>query len=149
MQRLIKWYKETTGKREVDMKDVAQWAVSRGFPLPEPVDRFDRLAREFARAARQETKYDEKTGQPYRVNHVIKIKSGDQQLSLWIDIDEASRTPMVKSLILRREQMVGDGLQLTNDADHWSRINPSEEQIKMPLDFTEDIEERKALLERE
>ena len=48
-----------------------------------------------------------------------------------------------KNLIMRREQMVNDGLQLTLDADHWNRINPKEDPIRIPLDFTEDIEERK------
>ena len=49
---------------------------------------------------------------------------------------------MHKSLIMRREQMVGDGVQLTLDAMHWNNINPKEEPITIPLDFTEDIEER-------
>ena len=43
---------------------------------------------------------------------------------------------------MRREQMVGDGVQLTLDAMHWNNINPKEEPITIPLDFTEDIEER-------
>ena len=49
---------------------------------------------------------------------------------------------MHKSLIMRREQMVGDGVQLTLDAMHWNNINPKEEPITIPLDFTEDNEER-------
>lgn len=47
------------------------------------------------------------------------------------------------SLIARREQMVGDGLQLTLDLDHWNTINPNDKPIVIPMDFTEDIEERK------
>ncbi len=50
---------------------------------------------------------------------------------------------MHKSLQLRREQMVGDGLQLTFDADHWNNIHPGEEPIVMELDFTLDVEWRK------
>ena len=38
--------------------------------------------------------------------------------------------------------MVGDGLQLTLDAMHWNSINPKEDPIVIPLDFTEDVEER-------
>jgi len=64
-------------------------------------------------------------------------------LHLWIDIDEAPRKHIHKSLIARREQMVGDGLHLTLDADHWNNIHPAEEPIVMPLDFTDDIEWRK------
>jgi hypothetical protein len=62
---------------------------------------------------------------------------------VWVDIDEAPRKIMLKSLVNRREQMVGDGLQLTLDADHWNNIHPSEEPIVMPLDFTDDVEWRK------
>jgi len=50
---------------------------------------------------------------------------------------------MLKSLINRREQMVGDGLQLTLDVDHWNGINPKEEPIQIPLDLTDDVEWRK------
>lgn len=54
---------------------------------------------------------------------------------------------MHKSLVNRREQMVGDGLQLTLDADHWNQINPNEEPIQLPLDFTQDVEWRKNALQ--
>lgn len=73
---------------------------------------------------------------------MVKTGYGNQQYHLWIDIDEAPRKSMHKSLIMRREQMVGDGLQLTLDAMHWNSINPKEEPIVIPLDFTEDVEER-------
>lgn len=61
---------------------------------------------------------------------------------MWVDIDEAPRGKMVKSLVQRREQMVGDGLQLTLDAMHWNSIHPDDEPINLPMDFTDDIEWR-------
>lgn len=139
MQHFIRLYKEETGKIEVDMKEVAKFAVAHGMPLSAPLSAIDRLAKEFAHAARDEMRYDKKTGKPYRANHAISYAQGNKQLHLWIDIDEALRKPMVKSLIARREQMVGDGLQLTLDADHWNSIHPNEEAIKVPMDFTQDI----------
>ena len=39
--------------------------------------------------------------------------------------------------------MVDDGLRLTYDADHWNNIHPKEEPLTIPMDFTEDIVERK------
>ncbi len=144
MQSLIRYYKEQTGKTEVDMKEVAKFAVDKmGWKLPAPSDPFDRLAKEFTQAAREEIRYDKKTGKPYRANHAILQRQGDDQLHLWIDIDEAPRKPMYKSLVMRREQMVGDGLQLTLDADHWNNIHPGEEPIIVPMDFTDDITWRK------
>lgn len=39
--------------------------------------------------------------------------------------------------------MVGDGLQLSLDADHWNRLHEDEEPIVLPMDFTDDVEWRK------
>lgn len=142
MQRLIRYYKDETGQTEVNMKDVAKFAVGKGWKLPLPVDPLDRLAREFSQAAREEIRQDPVTKHPYRANHAITITQGQDQLHLWIDIDEAKRPAILKSLIQRREQMVGDGLQLTFDQEHWSRIHPNEEPIKLPMDLTPDIEWR-------
>jgi len=127
------------------MKEVAEYAVKNmGMKVPPPVTGIDRLAREFSQAAREEIKHDATTGNPYRVNHVLHVKQGEEQFSLWIDIDKAPRKDMWKSLIVRREQMVADGLQLTFDGDHWNNVNTKEEPIRLVMDFTEDIEERKS-----
>ncbi|MDR5728843.1 MAG: hypothetical protein RB191_15585 [Terriglobia bacterium] len=40
--------------------------------------------------------------------------------------------------------MIGDGVQLTLDLDHWNRINPTEEPIDLPMDLTLDIQIRQA-----
>lgn len=141
-QRLIRLFKEETGERELDMKKIAKWAVGKGWPLPTPQDPLDLLARSFADAAREETKRDKTTGQPYRVYHSFQQSIGGEQLRFWIDIDEAPRGPMLKSFANRREQMVGDGLQLTLDMNHWNSVNPEEEPIALPMDLDFDIQLR-------
>lgn len=142
MQRLIRAYKDESGEREIDMKKVAKWAAGKGWPLPVPTNPLDMLAKQFADAAREEIRRDEQTGRPYRANHSFVTVQGGEQLHLWIDIDEAERGPFMKSLMTRREQMVGDGLQLTLDKMHWNSINPTKEPIEIPLDFTFDVELR-------
>ncbi len=142
MQNLIRYYKDKTGKTEVDMKEVARFAASMGWKLPTPKDPLDRLAEEFTQAARDEIRHDQTTGKPYRANHAVPVTQGKVQYHLWIDIDEAPRKLIYKSLVMRREQMVGDGVQLTLDAHHWNNINPEKEPIQIPLDFTEDVEWR-------
>ncbi len=142
MQRLIRHYKDVTKKTEINMHEVAQFAVGKGWPLPRPIAALDRLAKEFSEAAREEIRHDKKTGKPYRANHALTSEYGAKQLTLWVDIDEAPRKPMLKSLVQRREQMVGDGLQLTLDAMHWNSIHPNEEPIKLPLDLTDDVDWR-------
>jgi hypothetical protein len=143
MQRLIRHYKDETGEKEVDMHKVAQFAVGKGWSLPAPTNPMDALAKQFSKAARQEIRRDNETGRPYRANHAVTSSQGSSQLTFWVDIDEAPRRVIHKSLINRREQMVGDGLQLTLDADHWNSVNPAEEPITIPMDFTDDIEWRK------
>lgn len=142
LQSLIRYYKRETGRTEVNMHDVAIFARSKGYTMPTPKSELDLLAKELSQAAREEIRHDQNTGKPYRVNHAYKLLSGSGQTTLWVDIDDAPRGPMWKSLVNRREQMVGDGLQLTLDANHWNSVNQDEEPIKMQLDFTEDIEWR-------
>ncbi len=141
MQALIRHYKETTGKKEIEMPEVAAFAASLGWALPQPLTPLERLAKEFSSAAREEIRRDGKTGRAYRVNHAIT--GGKGQATFWVDIDEAPRNHMHKSLVQRREQMVGDGLQLSLDQDHWNRVNPKDEPIELPLDLTPDVEWRK------
>lgn len=143
-QALIRIYRSETGEAEVDMHEVARFAVSRGWSLPKPADPLERLAAEFSTAAREEIRHDASTGRPYRANHAFPVKQGrNGQLWFWVDIDDAPRKPMVKSLVNRREQIVGDVVQLTFDSEHWNSIHPGEEPIIMPADFTDDVEWRR------
>jgi hypothetical protein len=116
--------------------------AGKGWPLPRPRSPLDLLAQQLAEAAREETRRDSNTGRTYRANHSYSVTQGGQQLHLWIDIDEADRGPFLKSAVTRREQMVGDGLQLTLDIMHWNSINPEKEAIELPMDLTFDIELR-------
>lgn len=124
------------------MNDVAHWAIKRGYQLPRPPDPADLLAKEFSQAARDETRIDQGTGKPYRANHAFS-PDGSGQGMLWFDIDEAPRKIMIKSLVQRREQMVGDAYQLSLIQDHWNSVNPTDEPIDLPLDLTFDVEWRK------
>lgn len=147
-QRLIRAYRDETGESEIDMRKVAEFAIRKGWPLPKPVDPIDALAKQFSDAARLETKNDPKSGNPYRVNHAVPRRVDSGQLSFfWIDIDDPKTTPtnMRASLVMRREQMVDDGLQLTFDLEHWNGTRPEGDQIEpLPMDLTLDIEIRRA-----
>ena len=141
LQKLIRLYRQETGKSEWDMHDVAKWAARKGYKLPTPLTPLEMLAKAFSKAARTETRVSEYTGQKYRVNHAFTDDAG--QFTLWVDIDQAPRKYMKKSAINRREQVVGDLVQLTLDLDHWNRKNPDQEPLDVPLDFTLDVEWRK------
>jgi len=139
MQYLIKAYREQTGQQSVDMHEVAKFAVTKGWPLPTPKTPMERLAEQFSSVSREEIRRDEATGRPYRANLAVTTWQGSKQLTLWTDIDEAPRHIAHKAFVQRREQMIGDGLQLTFDVMHWNRVNEEETPIEMPMDFTDDI----------
>jgi hypothetical protein len=142
LQKLIRWYKQETGIKDVNMHAVAEFAMEHGWKMPKPKSEVDLLAQDLSKAAREEIRVDRKTGKPYRANHAYTAPNGQGQLTLWIDIDEAPRFVMHKSLINRRNQMVGDALQLRLDQLHWNAINPNDEPIEIPLDFEDDVEWR-------
>lgn len=141
MQYIIREWKKTTGNIEIDMHQVAEFAAKKGWPLPPPISGIDRLAKEFSQAAREETRQDSKTGRPYRVYHAYPA-DGKGQGMFWMDIDEAPRKIMVKSAVMRREQVVGDMVQLYLDLEHWNRVNPKEAPIVLETDTTPDVNER-------
>lgn len=143
LQRIIRHYKEETGELQIDMKNVAKFAQLMGYEMPKPRDPLDILASDLARAARDEIEHDKETGRPFRKNHAFPVKQGGQTSFFWVDIDEAPRKVIVKAFNLRREQMVGDGLQLSYDQDRWNSKHPDEEQIQLDFDFGFDIELRK------
>lgn len=144
MQFWIAKYKADTGKKEVMMHDVAEYMLARGWPAPKPLSPGEILAKELARAARNEYVKDGATGYSVRKNHALRFKNEDgAQLAFWVEIHEASRPQMWQSMTNRREQMVGDAFQLTIDSEYWNRINPKEEPIQIELDFGFDVELRK------
>jgi hypothetical protein len=125
------------------MHKVAAFAKAKGYKMPQPPSDIDLLAKQFAEDAQAEKKVDDLTGRPYRVYHAIPA-GGQLNLFVYVDIDEATRNQMLKSAVQRREQMVSDGLNLTNDLDHWNRVNEDQAPITLPMDLTLDIEIRKA-----
>ncbi len=142
MQNLIHRFRDETGKQSYEMREVVEFAVKMGWPVPEPKDPMEQLANEFSKAAREETRIDDKTGRAHRANLAVKTWHGGKQLTLWSDIDDAPRPFAHKSFQQRREQMVGDAVQLTVDVEHWNARNKNEEQIEMPLDFGPDVQYR-------
>jgi hypothetical protein len=134
--RLFHHYREQTGAQSVDMHDVAAFAQKMGYKMPVPKTPIELLAAQLSDAARVETRIDSKTGRPYRANLAVTTPQG----VLWTDIDEAPRHVAHKSFTQRREQMVGEAVQLTLDIDHWNSVNPADMPIDMPMDFAPDIE---------
>lgn len=143
LQKLIRLYREETGKAELDMHEVALFCFRKGWPMPTPKSPVDMMALLLRDAARQAVRTDKSSGRPYRAYHAVP--SAAQGVFYWIDIDDPETTyaNMRKSMVRRREQMVDDGVQLSLDLDHWNVIRPAAERITLPMDLELDIEWRK------
>lgn len=142
LQNIIKLYRQRTGNVSVDMHEVAKFAAEMGYQLPKPKTAIERLAEQLSAAAREEVRRDDVTGRPYRANLAVVQWVNGAQLTLWHDIDVAPKRIAHRAFVQRREQMVGDALQLTLDINHWNRVHEHEDPIVMPLDFTDDVEWR-------
>lgn len=141
LQRFTRWLREKE-KRDVTAHEVALALEAQGYKMPEPKSPVDLLAKEISDALREETRYDKILKRDYRSNVYYTERQGNKQLTFWADIDKVNRKKMVKNYVLRRDQMIGDGTQLSIDLLHWSRVNPNEEPIQPELDLTYDVEWR-------
>lgn len=108
-------------------------------PVPDP---YDKLVEDMSRALREEYKTD-RLGRRYRVNHAVRATKNGVQLTMWASMGNAPRLHMQKAFIQRREQIVGDCVQLATDVDVYNDLNKEQEPIPMLFDFRDDVAERK------
>ena len=139
----VERYKTETGNDGLlDPHEVAAWALHNGLHKPNPKTIIDAIAADIAQVWRDEYRTD-KHGRRYRAKHAATHKKGNKTLSLWADLDdpEAPHNHFVRSFAQRRQQIVGDCLQLKTDVDVYNDKREPDEQIQVPLDFTLDVAE--------
>lgn len=139
-------YLSEVNPEPVSLDEVAEWALGEGLFSPEPRD-LKKICRDaIAQGARAQKRFDGKRW--YRAKHSLRTNVGGVQLSLWADIDKnASHGFMEKSIGQRRRSIVDDCFQMKMDADHFNEANPEFDPIQPVLDFTEDVDEREALID--
>ena len=139
----VERYKTETGNDGLlDPHEVAAWALHNGLHKPNPKTIIDAIAADIAQDWREEYRTD-KHGRRYRAKHAATHKKGNKTLSLWADLDdpEAPHNHFVRSFAQRRQQIVGDCLQLKTDVDVYNDKREPDEPIQVPLDFTLDVAE--------
>lgn len=148
LQKFWSLYEEETGHASatVSTRDVASWVIDNGLWEAPKTDLIDQLADELSRAWREDYRTD-KHGRRYRAKHARKIKENGRNLTLWADIDDetAPREHFEAAFAQRRQQIVGDCLQLKTDVDVYNDQHQGSKPIQLILDFTYDVEELQLL----
>lgn len=138
-----RYRKEVGGDGLIDPHEVAGWAWRKGLHKPDAKRIIDGIAADIAQVFREEYRTDSQ-GRRYRAKHAATSKRGNRTLSLWADIDDphAPHTHFVKSFGQRRQQIVGDCVQLKTDVDVYNSHRQPDQPIQVIFDFTVDVEEK-------
>ncbi|WP_057972270.1 hypothetical protein [Lysobacter antibioticus] len=143
VKEYIERYKAENGiEGPMDLHEVASWAWRNGLHKPNAKTVIDAIAADIAQVFREEYRTDVH-GRRYRANHAATHKQGTKTLSLWADLDDpnAPHSHFVRSFAQRRQQIVGDCVQLKTDVDVYNDKRVPVEPIQIPLDFTLDVAE--------
>lgn len=146
----IERYKAETGHDGLlDPHEVAAWAFHNGLHKPNPRTIIDVIAADISQVFREEYRTD-KHGRRYRAKHAATHKKGSKTLSLWADLDDpvAPHEHFVRPFAQRRQQIVGDCLQLKTDVDVYNDKRDPVVPVQVPLDFTLDVAEMHQPLKR-
>jgi hypothetical protein len=141
LQSVWRQYEEENSRLAATAREVCEWGVQKGLLNLPRVDPYDALAEDMARALREEYATD-RQGRRYRVNHAVRITKGGVQYTFWAMLGYADRKHMQRAFIQRREQIVGDCVQLATDVLAYNDMNKDAEPLQMILDFTDDVAER-------
>lgn len=132
--------------RPTSAREAVEWAVDAGLLELPDIDPYDVLAGQMSTALRDEYKTDDR-GRRYRVNHAVRVTKGGVQYTFWAVMGFAPHDHMERAFTQRREQIIGDNLQLKTDVDVYNDMNKGKRpEIQLVLDYTDDIKEREALM---
>jgi hypothetical protein len=142
LQRVWHLYEEKHGALPATAREAVQWGISNGMIEVPQVDPISQLTEDMATALREEYATDEQ-GRRYRVNHAVRITRSGVQYTFWAIMKDAPRDHMQKAFIQRREQIVGDCVQLATDVGAYNDMKQDQPPIPMLFDFRDDVEERR------
>lgn len=142
LQKAWHHFDDDKGHRPTSARQAVDWAVSEGLLELPDIDPREVLAEQMAQALRAEVKTDSK-GRRYRVNHAVRISKGGVQYTFWGMLGYSPHDHMEKAFAQRREQIVGDCMQLKVDVDVYNDMNLGKvPTIQLVLDFSDDVAER-------
>jgi hypothetical protein len=145
LQQVWHHYDNEHEHQPTSARQAAEWAVSEGLLELPQIDLYDVLAGEMAHALREEIQTDEK-GRRYRVNHAVRVTKGGVQHTFWAVMGYAPHDHMQRAFAQRRDQVIGDLVQLKTDVDVYNDIHRGKHpEIQLELNFTDDVAERQIM----
>jgi hypothetical protein len=142
LQQIWHRYESQHEHKPSGTREAVQLAVAEGLLQLPNIDPYDVLAAEMATALREEIQTDEK-GRKYRVNHAVRITTAGVQHTFWASMGFAPHDHMQRAFTQRREQIIGDNVQLKTDVDVYNDLNRGKRpEIQLELDYTDDVAER-------
>lgn len=81
LQNVWRAYERLHGYVPATARDSVKWGVSQGMISLQPVDPYDRMAEDMAKALREEYGIDSK-GRRYRKNHAVRVTKAGVQLTM-------------------------------------------------------------------
>ncbi len=142
LQHVWHAYEKAHGYLPATAREACMWGVSQGMIEAPEYDPYDRLAEDMSRALRDEYATDQ-LGRRYRKNHAVRVTKGGVQYTMWAILGHSAREHMHKAFIQRREQIVGDCVQLSTDVEVYNDLHKEREPIQILMDFRDDVEERR------
>lgn len=142
LQKVWHEFEKESGHVPATAREAVQWGVERRMIEVPEVDPLAKLAEDMSTALREEFATDPE-GRRYRINHAVRVTRGGVQYTFWAMMADAPREHMQKAFIQRREQIVGDCVQLATDVEAYNAMHSEQAPIQMVLDFRDDVEERR------
>jgi hypothetical protein len=145
LQQVWHHYNTKEDHRPTSAREAVQWAVKEGLLELPDIDPYDILASQMSSALRDEYDTDGQ-GRRYRVNHAVRVTKGGVQYTFWAAMGYAPHDHMERAFTQRREQIVGDNVQLKTDVDVYNDMNRGKRpEIQLVLDYSDDVAERQVL----
>jgi hypothetical protein len=138
------WHKYDDNKdhKPTSTREAVEWAVAEGLLGLPDIDPLDVLAGQMSQALRDEMTTDSK-GRRYRVYHAVRATKSGVQYTFWGVMGFASHEHMEKAFAWRREQIIGDNVQLKIDVDVYNdMVKDKHPPIQTVMDYTDDVAER-------
>jgi hypothetical protein len=139
-EKCVQHYIDETGKQDFALPEVALWAQSRGYTLPEPMTGVEILTRMLGQAATKARRKDARTSILYRATLAITDFVRGERKRSWFDADGPAATTdkIEQSILARREQALNILVSARATGERFALTHPMQKLAKIDLGISEE-----------